>query len=99
MERSLSVEPLPVLAPLATPARALDRSLSEPPEEREVEAVADRLEALPMEEAEAESRSLELPGPEDGRRSTQGIPEVGPSAQPYSHHVPCAFLKALPIVN
>ena len=44
-----------------------------------MEAVTLRLQSLsPMEEAEAESRSLELPSPspQDGRRSTQGIPEV-----------------------
>merc|ERR1712032_768560 len=48
-------------------------------EEGMVEAVTLRLQSLsPMEEAEAEGRSLELPSPspQDGRRSTQGIPEI-----------------------
>ena len=76
MERSLSVEPH------KSSPQAFRRSLSEPPEHEEgmVEAVTLRLQSLsPMEEAEAESRSLELPSPspQDGRRSTQGIPEVG----------------------
>ena len=75
MERSLSVEPH------RSSPQAFRRSLSEPPEQEEgmVEAVTLRLQSLsPMEEAEAESRSLELPSPspQDGRRSTQGIPEV-----------------------
>ena len=75
MERSLSVEPQ------KSSPQAFRRSLSEPPEQEEgmVEAVTLRLQSLsPMEEAEAETRSLELPSPspQDGRRSTQGIPEV-----------------------
>merc|ERR1712012_448871 len=47
--------------------------------ERMVEAVTLRLQSFsPMDEAEAETRSLELPSPapQDGRRSTQGIPEI-----------------------
>merc|ERR1712233_219972 len=75
MERSLSVEPH------KSSPQAFRRSLSEPPEQEEgmVEAVTLRLQSLsPMDEAEAESRSLELPSPspQDGRRSTQGIPEI-----------------------
>ena len=81
MERSMSVEPH------KSSPQAFRRSLSEPPEveekeeegERMVEAVTLRLQSFsPMDEAEAETRSLELPSPapQDGRRSTQGIPEV-----------------------
>ena len=75
LERSLSVEPQ------KSSPQAFRRSLSEPREHEEgmVEAVTLRLQSLsPMEEAETESRSLELPSPspQDGRRSTQGIPEV-----------------------
>merc|ERR1719234_2629359 len=75
LERSLSVEPQ------KSSPQAFRRSLSEPREHEEgmVEAVTLRLQSLsPMEEAEAESRSLELPSPspQDGRRSTQGIPEI-----------------------
>ena len=73
-ERSLSVEPH------KSSPQVFRRSLSEPPEQESImEAVTLRLQSLsPMEEAEAESRSLELPSPspQDGRRSTQGIPEV-----------------------
>ena len=63
----------------------LDKSFGRPTLEKEeegermVEAVTLRLQSFsPMDEAEAETRSLELPSPapQDGRRSTQGIPEV-----------------------
>merc|ERR1712012_499068 len=45
--------------------------------ERMVEAVTLRLQSFsPMDEAEARSLELPSPAPQDGRRSTQGIPEI-----------------------